>query len=263
MTQEIKKLLVDAIDEIEEGIEDHEDGSSPEVDTEATLSSIAKSDEPRLECFEARIIALDEEKRQVKHVISTGKLDRGDRIVDVGGWKLARFKKNPVVLADHDYAIERIIGRAVETKVEGDALVSTTQFAEDGLGNIAFRLVQAGLAKAWSVGWIGLKTHRIGELEDCEACKAAGAVQWGTHFVRQELLEYSLVAVPANPDAVLGLEAAGLVAKAETEEWAELTADIPRRSSEFYDKLYSAKRAQALRVAARRASQRIRRIGNG
>lgn len=242
MEQETEELLV---------LDKHETEVSPEL---------TATTEPRLECMESRVIALDEETRRVKHVISTGKLDRNNRIVEPGGWRLARFKKNPVVLADHEYSIERIIGRAVETKVEGDALVSTTEFEKEGLGNVAFRLLQAGMVKAWSVGWMGLKTHRIGEDESCERCKEAGAVQFGTHFVRQELLEYSLVAIPANPDAVMGLQAAGLVAETETDEWVEMTAEPPQRSTEFYNALFSARRTQARRAAALLASQCIRRV---
>lgn len=219
----------------------------------------AQTAEARIECLESRVVGLDEAKRQVTHVISTARLDRNNRMVEPSGWKLARYRANPVVLADHDYSIERIIGRG-DVKIEGDALMSTTEFAKDGLGNVAFRLVQAGLAKSWSVGWMGIKQHRIGEVEDCERCKAAGKVDYGRHFVTQELLEYSLVAIPANPDAVLGLQQAGLLASDECDEWAQLCADVPERSPEFYGALFSASRVQARRVAALRASQRIRRI---
>jgi len=229
-----------------------------DVDTITDIVN-AEREEP-MECIESRVLALDEDKRTVKHVISTAKLDRGNRMIEQSGWRLARFRANPVVLADHEYAIERIIGRATEVKIEGDSLVATTEFFKEGLGNMAFRLVQAGFAKAWSVGWRGIKQHRIGEVEACERCKAAGAVQYGTHFVQQELLEYSLVAVPANPDVVMGLQAAGLVGSGECEEWARVCADVPERSSAFYGALNSASRAQARRAAALRASQRIRRI---
>jgi hypothetical protein len=219
-----------------------------------------------------------ESTRRVTHVISTAALDRGNRIVEPAGWKLAKFKDNPVVLADHDYAIERIIGRAYDTKIEGDALISTTEFAGEGLGNVAFRLVQAGIVKAWSVGWIGLKAHRFGEVDGCAVCQAAvKKVDYGRHFVQQELLEYSLVAVPANPDAVMGLSTAGLVAPAEADEWisacesrkpSEIAAaaveaepvEAPpvSRSGEFWDALFLSSPPVA-RPPSLRCSQQVRR----
>ena len=179
---------------------------------------------PRLEVSQARVLKIDERTRTIRHVISTAALDRRNRIVDVGGWDLANYKRNPIVFADHDYAMEKVIGRGLDVKVEGDALVATTEFDTEGLGNVAFRLVQAGLVRAWSVGWQGLAAHSFGDLKRCAACDNAMAAgrQWGTHYTAQELLEYSLVTIPANPDAVMGLQAAGLVAKVEAEEWNDL-----------------------------------------
>lgn len=167
----------------------------------------------------ARVLALDETSRTIRHVISTGTLDRSNRMVEPNGWKLSTFRENPVVLANHDYSIENIIGTATDVRVENDALVSTTRFAETGLGDVAFRLVQAGLARSWSVGWKGMKLHRIGEVEDCARCQAAGKVDYGVHYTQQELLEYSLVAIPANPDAVMGLQAAGLLTRRDVGAW--------------------------------------------
>jgi hypothetical protein len=242
----------------------------------------------RLVC-QSRVLALDESTRRVKHVISTATLDRGNRIVDVTGWKLAKFKKNPVVLADHDYTIDKIIGRASNVKVEDGALTTVTEFASEGIGAVAFRLVQAGLANAWSVGWTGIRSHRIGTLNDCDACNAAqkgGVIEYGTHYTQQELLEYSLVAVPANPDAVMKLQVAGLIGRSDVDEWmssfASLDVDgepdqdqesesgvtsetevdsepIIVRSSTFYENVFTVSRDVARYAAARRSALQARR----
>ena len=185
--------------------------------------------EQPMDCERASVLSIDVARRRITHVISTGRLDRGNRIVEPGGWKLANFRRAPRVLADHDYSIERVIGKAIDTKVVdlpriGQALISTTEFAKEGLGAVAFQLIQADLVNSWSVGWQGIESHRIGELDDCEACEKAGNVEWGRHFVTQELLEYSLVAIPANPDAVNGLLAAGLVSATAASEWNAFTA---------------------------------------
>jgi len=233
-------------------------------DKTKTATEHAEMQKP-LAC-EAKAISIDVDRRRITHVISTGRLDRGNRMVEPSGWNLANFKRAPRVLADHDYSIERVIGTGHDVKVAdvpriGKALIATTQFAEEGLGEVAFRLASTGIVNSWSVGWVGLKSHRIGELDDCEACQKASNVEWGQHFVTQELLEYSLVAIPANPDAVNGLMAAGLVSKAAAEEWNEMAhakvradeeveSEPLQRSSEFYHHLQLVQRAESIRAVS-------------
>ena len=234
----------------------------------------------------SRIVKMDEATRQITHVISTAKLDRGNRIIDQSGWSLTEFRKNPVVLANHDYSIESIIGRAVDVKVVNNELTATTEFDTQGLGAMAFRLVQSGLAKAWSVGWKGNKSHRFGEMADCPVCQdAMKNAEYGMHFTRQALLEYSLVAIPANPDAVLGLQAAGFeMTDAELAELsrfdtsskapdptgsalgeakvaeAEEVVSVPR-SAEFYDTLFKTVRKFSRRNSVHEAARRFERKG--
>ena len=237
----------------------------------------------------SRVLALDESTRQVKHIISTAALDRSNRIVDVSGWKLANYRSNPVVLADHDYSIDKIIGKARETKIEQGlvpALVSTTEFDSEGLGNVAFRLVQAGLANSWSVGWMGLKSHELGTGEECPECQSAEVQKlmkskkyfYGTHYTAQDLLEYSLVAIPSNPEAVMGLRTAGLVATDEADAWIKALShddahapnvhcqicedrkpaeNPPTLSAKALDALYSLTRHVALRNGALQTAERI------
>jgi len=149
--------------------------------------------QPRLQVTHGRVIHLNEETRQVRHVISTSALDRMGRVVELNGWKLTNYRANPLVFADHDYNLEKVIGRGVDTKIEGDSLVSTTEFHNEGLGNVAFRMVQAGLVRAWSVGWRGVKAHSSDQVEgDCnckEVAKKSGR-PFVQHFVQHELLEY-------------------------------------------------------------------------
>jgi HK97 family phage prohead protease len=216
--------------------------------------------EERLIETAARIVALDEATRRVRHVISTGRMDRYNRIVDPAGWSLTNFREAPRVLADHDYGIEAVIGRAHDTKVENDALMSTTEFDREGKGNVAFRLVQRGFVNSWSVGWIGQKAHRFGELDDCEICNAAGKrAKYGVHFTRQELLEYSLVAIPANPDAVMSIRAAGLCTARELDEWvADVCEPARERTRAFLTELELSRRNFARCAAAMVAARHLK-----
>lgn len=147
--------------------------------------------------------SIDERSRTIEHLISTSSVDRAGDIVDVAGWDLEAYRRNPVVLVDHDYSIRSLIGTALSIQTSPEGVRAVTRFAETELGEAAFELVKQKVARAWSVGFRGIESHSIsaGRQMDCAACQAASATG-GIHFLRQELLEYSLVAVPMNADAV-------------------------------------------------------------
>jgi len=176
--------------------------------------------------FIPELKAIDAEARTATHVISSDSMDRGGDIVDVEGWDLDHYQRNPVVLVDHDYRIEKIIGKAISITKNKNTLEATTQFADIGPGFAAFNLVQSGMAKAWSVGFAPQDHHAIrkGAKDGCKKCRKARDAQlqgrdpedvWirGLHFTKQQLLEYSLVAVPMNPDAVTEAVQRGFVTR--------------------------------------------------
>ena len=135
--------------------------------------------------------SVNEAERTVSAVISTPEPDRDGDIVELSGWELENFLRNPVVLWMHRH--EAPVGKCVRLERTPDALVATTQFADTPLAQEIWQLYKQGVLRAWSVSFI--------------------AKQWeptstgGRRFIRQELLEYSGVSVPANPSALsLGLE---------------------------------------------------------
>ncbi|MBP7570899.1 MAG: HK97 family phage prohead protease [Acidobacteria bacterium] len=156
--------------------------------------------------FVPEVKAIDPNRQRVTHVISSASVDRAGDIIEPGGWKLGTYRKNPVVLLDHDYRVERIIGKAVDLDHDDENLYATTEFGSHPLGVEAFLLVEMGLARGWSVGFRAEKYHSIvdgkGETLNCCRCKAARTKTPGFHYTQAELLEYSLVAIPMNPDAV-------------------------------------------------------------
>lgn len=147
--------------------------------------------------------AINEKTREIMHLISTPSEDRAGDVVEPAGADLANYLKNPVVLADHDYSIKSIIGRATSMTVEEDGIFARTQFHDEGLGRDAFNLVKNGMAKAWSIGFRPKEYEAIKD-EDGKHVK-------GFRFSKWELLEYSLVAVPMNPDAVHNAVKRGIV----------------------------------------------------
>lgn len=221
---------------------------------------------PFVKCgFVPETKVLDIDERTVTHVISTDSVDRMGDMVDAKGWRVERFMRNPVVLVDHDYRFNSIVGKATELRKTRDGLVAKTQFYDMGIGAAAFAMVQAGFAKAWSVGFEPIAAHRVatGAKQGCAKCRAARDAQIktkddsgesiyirGTHYIEQELLEYSLVAIPMNPDAVMDSVRRGLVDR----------ADVPR--------LFSANQPEALerlteKILAEIPKQRATQLGAG
>ena len=142
------------------------------------------------------------EDRSADFVISTEALDRYNSTIAVEGWKTENFEKNPVVLWAHDDAIPAI-GRAESVRVEGGRLKSRAVFAERDahpLADTIFRLIKARFIGAASVGWIPLEYKFV----------EGGERGFGIDYLEQELLEWSVVNIPANPDCLVGARSLGI-----------------------------------------------------
>jgi HK97 family phage prohead protease len=131
----------------------------------------------------------------VEAYISTEAVDRVGDVIRVKGWSLDNYKKaGAPVLFSHDYGLPPI-GKAVEMEIQRKGLWSVTRFHEKTqMSRDLAMLARDGDMKGWSVGF--------NPLEPPEMRKDDKGNFLGYIFSKQELLEYSLVAVPANPDAV-------------------------------------------------------------
>ena len=129
-------------------------------------------------------------------IASDETLDRYNEVIKVDGWRLENFRANPVVPDCHDYSsIGKILGRAASIEVREGKLVNRVEFCLDNpLGNLAYKMAKGGFIKSQSVGFIPL------EWENGKGKEAPDRI-----YTRAELLEVSLVVVPANPGATVGL----------------------------------------------------------
>ena len=157
--------------------------------------------------FTERAINLehDDNERTIRFIASDETVDRYGDVVSVKGWQLANYKKNPIFLWGHDYAAP--IGRVTKIGVEDNKLMATAKFAAEGASEFIdslWKLVRENILRSVSVGF----TVESGD--DYEAIRDADNRVTGTHFLRQELLEISLVSVPANPSALLVARGLGL-----------------------------------------------------
>lgn len=174
----------------------------------STFKDLAASDDTRLEGLAVRkgfvpeIKGVNVEKRTIDFIISTDHIDRDNDTISVDGWDLKDYKKNPVVLFGHDYG-KPPVAKAIRTWVEDGKLKSTAQFADKETYEFAdtvFRLLAGGYLNAVSVGFSPMEWS-FTEEEDRN---------YGVDFKRQKLLEYSVVPVPANPNALVEARSKGI-----------------------------------------------------
>ena len=119
-------------------------------------------------------------------VISKQVADRDGETIMLEGIDLKNYKKNPVVLLDHSYEVENIVGKTTKLTIEGNELIADFVFAETEEGTTAKYLYDNGFLKTSSIGFI---------------VKERDQNDWRI-ITKCELLEWSLVAVPANPQAL-------------------------------------------------------------
>lgn len=162
---------------------------------------------------------VDEANLRITHTINTKTLDRYGTVVLPKGVDAEKFKQNAVVLWLHnsDETLPKIpIGRCVELDVREDEIVVTTEFNKnDALAVKVFQAYKDGFLHAWSIGFIPQRFTEITPANQEELNKQYGLnlkltdedfaanAFWGLWVIHKwELLEYSAVPVPGNPDAL-------------------------------------------------------------
>lgn len=143
------------------------------------------------------IRSLNEEDRTAEYIISTDCKDRTGEVVEQS-WDLENYKKNPIVLFGHNPdSAENVLGRCLKIDVEesesGTQTVAKVKFADEGTSktvDTVWSLVKQGILRTVSVGFI---PHQYKTLDDDPET---------TVLAENELLEFSIVPLPANPQAV-------------------------------------------------------------
>lgn len=139
---------------------------------------------------------------EFEFVMSDDSVDRVGDVIEASGWKLKNFRAHPIALMNHDR--DQIIGKWVNVRISGNQLLGKLELAQPGtspLVDTVRSLVQQKILRAVSVGFKPIKAEPLDEDDD----------PWGPlRFIEQELLECSLVAVPANPNALSTAKALNL-----------------------------------------------------
>jgi len=167
--------------------------------------------------------------RILRFIISSSSVDRDNDTLDVNGWDVGNYLKNPVVLFGHD-GRSPPVAKANNVFFENDFFKSDAQFMPKDMyefSDMLYKMYLGGYMRATSVGF-NPSEYKFSDDRD-----------WGIDFKKQELLEYSLVPVPSNPDAIMearksGIETSPLMGWAEemldTKEYKGLL--VPRSTIE-------------------------------
>lgn len=128
-----------------------------------------------------------------KMLITTAAVDRMGESILLEGWDVAHYMNNPVVLAFHDYA-SFPIGATAKLSIVPEGMMAEGFFAPTDEGQKARKLYDLGFLKTASVGFMVMER----------------SAQNNKIITKAQLLEWSFVPVPANPEALDQIKAAGL-----------------------------------------------------
>lgn len=138
------------------------------------------------------------DERTLRFIFSTEDIDRDKELIKTSGWRLDNFIKAPVILAHHNYWGEPVaraetIGVNDEKQLFGDVNFPEKEISP--YGDFLYKMYKGGYMFATSVGFIpNYEKMDFGDTSNGEP---------RITYHEQELLEVSLVSVPANPNALV------------------------------------------------------------
>lgn len=198
------------------------------------------------------------EIQRLSFTITSNRKDRDKDIVDPAGAITDDYANNPVMLWAHDYT-GLPIGQSVEmTRVEepqqtksGDMelknkihAIVTFQPDENyqknwtGItGGMIYKMYSSGFLHAVSIGFDPQEWEAIEEKgeEGKTPAEMIGLNNAGTHFKKWDLLEFSAVPVPSNPDALVDRKSFMKTLKGWAEKTIEECNSCDLKSMEFVE----------------------------
>ena len=166
---------------------------APAVARKPAVSSIADARRK----FSKSVVIRDAEpaERNFLFIVSSDTVDRSGDFIIPSGVDLADFAKNPAVLNSHNSGAMPI---AVSTSpaVAGNSLTAVAKFPAPGVSDCSDEVaaaLTAGLVRGASVGFIPVRWTFTKD----------PARPFGVDFQEIRLLEWSICAVPCNPDCLM------------------------------------------------------------
>ena len=151
---------------------------------------------------EIREIRKKEDERTITFVASDSTRDSAGTVLNQDNWDLTRFNSNGIIGYQHKVYggwddtdnPDNVIGKGHAYVEEGKLMVDIT-FEPKEINELAEKIYQKvlfGSLRAVSVGFLPIGKGRFGEGADAETY----------YFAGQQLLEVSVVNIPANPNAL-------------------------------------------------------------
>jgi HK97 family phage prohead protease len=151
---------------------------------------------------EAAIRALTDENknnREAEFVISTEAVDSFGTVFKIAGWDLKRYNNNPIVCFQHKANSDNpdmILGTST-VRFEDNQMIAVVRFEPEAINPLAEKVwqkVQAGTLRMASIGANPKKGHWGDETK--------GENRDVLYFDESELLEWSIVSMGSNPEAM-------------------------------------------------------------
>jgi HK97 family phage prohead protease len=184
-----------------------------EIETRHVIEKMQKFQSAKREISRDKTITLQSyeckseqlEDRTVRFTITMSTPDREKDVVETGGIVTDAFMLNPVCMWAHDYR-QLPVGRCLRIDRYPDRLQAVVQFATadmNPLGEQVYRMVKAGFLNATSIGFRPIRW-------------SYNEARGGVDFHEVELVEFSIVPIPAHPSALI----ASSVDTTTMREWA-------------------------------------------
>jgi len=150
-------------------------------------------------------------------------IDRAGEVVVPGGMDLKWFKKNPVILHNHDR--DKVIGKAIAVSKKEDGIHIKAEVHKGACEDELFYAVQNGLLSTFSIGFA------------CKAGEYKEINNRNVYFItKSELRECSIVTLPCNSESMFELKSLddnqGFYAEDETKQ--DTDTEVPTHTSDVY-----------------------------
>lgn len=135
---------------------------------------------------------------KITFVASTANPDRYGDVVDQKGWNLKAYERNPVVLLNHN-PNQLPIGKGRAYVKNGQLMLDVEFDKNDEMAQRVEQKVKGGFINAVSVGFQPSESISRSKLPSDHPYHGKS----GYYFQKSELLEVSIVTIPANNEATL------------------------------------------------------------
>ena len=137
-----------------------------------------------------------EKEKSFTFVASADNVDRMGDVIDQKNWSLEAYRRNPIILFNHD-SRSLPIGKGAAEVVDGQLMIDIEFDESDNMAKRIKSKVDGGFLNAVSVGFNPIEAYQRNTLP--KESKYYG--ESGMYFKSAELLEVSIVTIPANSQA--------------------------------------------------------------